>query len=114
VTTEAHGLTLGRVPIDEEPDTVLLGRDGVFFGRVVGRPCTPAEPLARMIADSVASIESAAHRLGLDPAVLAERLAKGGIAELVEAAIHYKMSDGDPLDEPSQTLDAALKLFAKE
>lgn len=68
--------------------------------------------------NAVAAIESAAQRLGMDPAVLAERLAKGGIAELVEAARHgvselqYKVHA--PTYSAASDLKDALQLFAKE
>jgi hypothetical protein len=39
---------VGRAP--EEPDTCLIGKDGVFFARVVGLPDRPAEPIAKLFA----------------------------------------------------------------
>jgi hypothetical protein len=80
------------------------------------------EEHAALIVHAVNAIKTAAQRLGLDPAVLAERLAKGGIAELVEAArdqeeSSYDASDWDRVDRrdaASKRVLAALTPFAKE
>ena len=50
------GIEVGRIPESEEPDTCVIGRNGVFFIRVVGTPDNgPAEPIARRIAAPLAS-----------------------------------------------------------
>ena len=68
---------VGRIPKDEEPDTVLIGCNASFFARVVGRPGHPAEPLALTMVEAL----NVAAETGRTPAQLAAER-----AELVGAA----------------------------
>ncbi len=54
--------TCGRVPHDEEPDTVIIGSAWRFWARVVGVPGDPAEPNADMIAAARAGWPAALRR----------------------------------------------------
>jgi hypothetical protein len=95
----------------------LRGRCSVLRGVNMG--CDPdvvasnmSGPDAMLFVNSVIAIETAAQRLGLDPAVLAERLAKGGIAELVEALSSLRSEDVS--EGACNEADAALQPFSKE
>lgn len=82
---------------------------------------------AMMFAQCLNAIESAADRLGIDPGVLAERLADGGIAGVVTAAVWYRDrlrkdigfdSDGPVMDGPDmvelEKVIDVLRPFTKE
>ena len=86
--------TLGRVPKHEEPDTVLIGADGTFFARVVGRPGHPADSLAVTMAESL----DVAHETGRTPRQLAEERAK-----LLAALAKIERWFGEFPDVPDRT-----------
>ncbi len=48
--TTTLNLEFGRIPEDEEKDTIIFGANAMFFGRIVGSPGLPAEEAAKQIA----------------------------------------------------------------
>lgn len=79
-----------------------------------GYPYVVYEPgVAAFIVSCVRAIETAAAKLGMDPATLAERCANGEIGTLAIESRHYCYASEDD-DEARNDLDAALQPFTKE
>jgi hypothetical protein len=86
----------GRAP--EEPDTVLIGSNGIFFARVVGSPGSPAESRARLMAAA--------------PDLLAAGQALLGWAEAAEEQIEGERGDGRSLEQMEAAGTLASEILA--
>ncbi|HWA98894.1 MAG TPA: hypothetical protein VG713_10400 [Pirellulales bacterium] len=107
-------LTIGRIPEEEEPDTVIIGSKYVFFARLVGVPLIgKAEPVARLMVFSTNAMPAVASELAMYRR--AEHLCRGGtISQSLDHEWRVHGKNFDTLKQAVEYLDEFAAETAKQ